>query len=139
MCVCKCAEIDSVAHFGFGVVQVAGNQGRAVGKTIAEGKGQPFVKVPIFWSARKCFLSVCYKRSLTSFSPCAEGQQLRYCGVGVGFDDVYIDGNPAELKVCYLAYASVRVKTDPGLFSVCGVLYQEWQDYCSSKVCGFMD
>ena len=34
--------------------KVAGNQGRAVGKTIAEGKGQPFVKVPVFWSARKC-------------------------------------------------------------------------------------
>lgn len=33
--------------------KVAGNQGRAVGKTIAEGKGQPFVKVPVFWSARK--------------------------------------------------------------------------------------
>ena len=28
-----------------------------------------------------------------------EGQQLRYCGVGAGFDDVYIDGNPEELKV----------------------------------------
>ena len=34
-------------------LQVAGNQGRAVGKTIAQGKGQPFVKVPVFWSARK--------------------------------------------------------------------------------------
>lgn len=33
---------------------VAGNHGRAVGKTIAEGKGQPFVKVPVFWSAREC-------------------------------------------------------------------------------------
>lgn len=31
--------------------QVAGNHGRAVGKTIA-GDPQPFVKVPIFWSAR---------------------------------------------------------------------------------------
>ena len=35
------------------LTQVAGNQGRAVGKTIAEGKGQPFVKVPVFWSARE--------------------------------------------------------------------------------------
>lgn len=61
---------------------VAGNQGRAVGKTIAEGKGQPFVKVPIFWSA--------------------QGQQLRYCGVGSGYDDVIIDGNPDELK--FVAY-----------------------------------
>lgn len=31
--------------------QVAGNHGRAVGKTIA-GSPQPFVKVPVFWSAR---------------------------------------------------------------------------------------
>ncbi|TFK91389.1 hypothetical protein K466DRAFT_482810 [Polyporus arcularius HHB13444] len=57
---------------------VAGNQGRAVGKTIAEGKGQPFVKIPVFWSA--------------------QGQQLRYCGVGAGFDGIIIDGNPEELK-----------------------------------------
>ena len=35
--------------------QVAANQGRAVGSTIA-GKAQPFVKVPIFWSARASFL-----------------------------------------------------------------------------------
>ncbi|KAI0090249.1 hypothetical protein BDY19DRAFT_939199 [Irpex rosettiformis] len=61
---------------------VAGNQGRAVGKTIAEGKGQPFVKIPVFWSA--------------------QGQQLRYCGVGAGFDDVIIDGNLDELK--FVAY-----------------------------------
>ncbi|KAI0714432.1 hypothetical protein C8T65DRAFT_644304 [Cerioporus squamosus] len=61
---------------------VAGNHGRAVGKTIAEGKGQPFVKIPVFWSA--------------------QGQQLRYCGVGAGFDDVIIDGNPDELK--FVAY-----------------------------------
>ncbi|TBU39755.1 hypothetical protein BD309DRAFT_901165 [Dichomitus squalens] len=61
---------------------VAGNHGRAAGKTIAEGKGQPFVKVPVFWSA--------------------QGQQLRYCGVGAGFDDVVIDGNPDELK--FVAY-----------------------------------
>lgn len=39
-------------------LQVAGNHGRAVGKTIAEGKGQPFVKVPVFWSARTCYVDV---------------------------------------------------------------------------------
>ncbi|KAI0636226.1 hypothetical protein C8Q77DRAFT_1102224 [Trametes polyzona] len=61
---------------------VAGNHGRAVGKTIAEGKGQPFVKIPVFWSA--------------------QGQQLRYCGVGAGYDEVHIDGNPEELK--FVAY-----------------------------------
>ena len=32
----------------------------------------------------------------------AEGQQLRYCGIGLGFDDVYIQGNPGELK--FIAY-----------------------------------
>jgi apoptosis-inducing factor 3 len=31
-----------------------------------------------------------------------EGQQLRYCGVGVGYDDIYIQGNPAEMK--FIAY-----------------------------------
>ncbi|KAH9989006.1 hypothetical protein BJV77DRAFT_1018930 [Russula vinacea] len=58
---------------------VAGNMGRAVGKTIA-GSPQPFVKIPVFWSA----------------------QGLRYCGVGVGYDDIYVQGNPAELK--FIAY-----------------------------------
>ena len=29
----------------------------------------------------------------------AEGQQLRYCGVGAGFDDVIVDGNLEEMKV----------------------------------------
>jgi len=66
-------ELRRIEHWN-----VAGNQGRAVGKTIAEGKGQPFVKVPVFWSA--------------------QGQQLRYCGVGAGFDDVIVDGNLDELK-----------------------------------------
>jgi hypothetical protein len=31
-----------------------------------------------------------------------EGQQLRYCGIGSGFDDIYIQGNPGELK--FIAY-----------------------------------
>ena len=63
---------------------VAGNHGRAVGKSIAEaasgkgGEGQPFVKVPVFWSA--------------------QGQQLRYCGVGAGFDDVIVDGDLDAMK-----------------------------------------
>ncbi|THH19824.1 hypothetical protein EW146_g1420 [Bondarzewia mesenterica] len=60
---------------------VAGNHGRAIGKTIA-GDPQPFVKVPIFWSA--------------------QGQQLRYCGVGAGYDDIIIKGDPAEMK--FIAY-----------------------------------
>ncbi|KAE9408369.1 hypothetical protein BT96DRAFT_962732 [Gymnopus androsaceus JB14] len=60
---------------------VAGNHGRAVGKTIA-GDLQPFVKTPVFWSA--------------------QGQQLRYCGYGVGHDDIVIKGDPGEMK--FIAY-----------------------------------
>ncbi|KAG1747078.1 uncharacterized protein EDB91DRAFT_1116111 [Suillus paluster] len=60
---------------------VAGNHGRAVGKTIA-GDPQPFEKVPIFWSA--------------------QGQQLRYCGIGADYDDVIIHGTPGEMK--FIAY-----------------------------------
>jgi len=70
-------ELRRIEHWN-----VAGNQGRAAGKSIADGKLQPFVKVPVFWSA--------------------QGQQLRYCGVGAGFDDVIIEGNPGELK--FIAY-----------------------------------
>ncbi|CAE6416459.1 unnamed protein product [Rhizoctonia solani] len=60
---------------------VANNHGRAVGKTIS-GSPQPFKKVPIFWSA--------------------QGQQLRYCGIGTGYDDVIIKGNPGDMK--FVAY-----------------------------------
>ncbi|KZT06056.1 uncharacterized protein LAESUDRAFT_726260 [Laetiporus sulphureus 93-53] len=70
-------EMRRIEHWN-----VAGNQGRAVGKTIAEGKPQPYVKIPVFWSA--------------------QGQQLRYCGVGAGFDDIIMVGNPDEMK--FIAY-----------------------------------
>ncbi|CCM02291.1 uncharacterized protein FIBRA_04379 [Fibroporia radiculosa] len=70
-------ELRRIEHWN-----VAGNQGRAVGRTIAEGKPQPYVKIPVFWSA--------------------QGQQLRYCGVGANFDDVIITGNPDEMK--FIAY-----------------------------------
>ncbi|PPQ70061.1 hypothetical protein CVT26_013385 [Gymnopilus dilepis] len=60
---------------------VAGNHGRAVGCNIA-GKEQPFVKVPVFWSA--------------------QGQQLRYCGLGAKFEEVIVKGDPGELK--FVAY-----------------------------------
>jgi NADPH-dependent 2,4-dienoyl-CoA reductase/sulfur reductase-like enzyme/nitrite reductase/ring-hydroxylating ferredoxin subunit len=60
---------------------VAGNHGRAVGSTIA-GKLQPFVKIPVFWSA--------------------QGQQLRYCGLGAKHEDVIIKGDPGEMK--FIAY-----------------------------------
>ncbi|OBZ72306.1 Apoptosis-inducing factor 1 [Grifola frondosa] len=81
-------ELRRIEHWN-----VASNQGRAVGKTIAEGKGQPFVKVPIFWSARAC---------LVFLNTLCGGQQLRYCGIGAGFDDVIIDGNTDEMK--FVAY-----------------------------------
>lgn len=31
--------------------------------------------------------------------PFIEGQQLRYCGVGAGYDDIIIDGSLDDLKV----------------------------------------
>ncbi|KAJ7183165.1 hypothetical protein C8R46DRAFT_1307300 [Mycena filopes] len=69
-------ELRRIEHWN-----VAGNQGRAVGKTIA-GSPQPFLKVPIFWSA--------------------QGQNIRYCGIGSGYDDIFIKGNVDELK--FIAY-----------------------------------
>jgi len=60
---------------------VAANQGRAIGASIA-GKLHAFVKVPIFWSA--------------------QGQQLRYCGYGAKHDDIFIKGDPDESK--FIAY-----------------------------------
>ncbi|KAF8907349.1 flavoprotein [Gymnopilus junonius] len=60
---------------------VAGNHGRATGSNIA-GKEQPFVKIPVFWSA--------------------QGQQLRYCGLGAKFEEVIVKGDPGELK--FIAY-----------------------------------
>ncbi|KAG9083863.1 hypothetical protein FS749_005679 [Ceratobasidium sp. UAMH 11750] len=69
-------QLQRIEHWN-----VANNHGRAVGKTIA-GLPQPFNKVPIFWSA--------------------QGQQLRYCGIGTGFDDVIIKGDPDEMK--FIAY-----------------------------------
>jgi hypothetical protein len=35
-----------------------------------------------------------------NWGPYLEG--LRYCGVGIGYDDIYVQGNPAELK--FIAY-----------------------------------
>ncbi|KAG2147680.1 hypothetical protein DEU56DRAFT_785385 [Suillus clintonianus] len=72
----KTGESRRIEHWN-----VAGNHGRAVGKTIA-GDPQPFAKVPFFWSA--------------------QGQQLRYCGLGADYDDVIIHGNPSDMK--FIAY-----------------------------------
>ncbi|KAI0067379.1 flavoprotein [Artomyces pyxidatus] len=84
------ATYPQLATGGFKRIEhwnVAGNHGRAVGKSIA-GDPQPFVKVPVFWSA--------------------QGQQLRYCGVGAGYDDIYIKGDPAEMK--FIAYYITKGK-----------------------------
>jgi NADPH-dependent 2,4-dienoyl-CoA reductase/sulfur reductase-like enzyme len=71
---------------------VAGNHGRAVGKLIAGEKGEPFDKLPIFWSAL--------------------GSQLRYVSDGnpPGFDDVYIDGKVQDLK--FAAYYAKKGKVN---------------------------
>jgi NADPH-dependent 2,4-dienoyl-CoA reductase/sulfur reductase-like enzyme len=62
---------------------VAQNQGRAVAKHIANPSLEPEFFTPVFWSA------------LTG--------QLRYCGSTVnGWDDVVLQGNPAESK--FVAY-----------------------------------
>lgn len=71
---------------------VAGNHGRAVGKTIAAGgkSTTPYDVLPIFWSAL--------------------GSQLRYVSDGnpPGFDETYVDGNPEELK--FAAYYAKKGK-----------------------------
>lgn len=82
---------------------VAGNHGRAVGKTIS-GSPEPFSKIPIFWSGREYppFWNyyLIWFAYVGVFFRGVEGQNLRYCGVGHGHDDVFIDGNLDELKVC---------------------------------------
>ncbi|TRM64743.1 hypothetical protein BD626DRAFT_567619 [Schizophyllum amplum] len=74
---------------------VAGNHGRAVGKTIA-GSPQPFLKVPVFWS----------------------GQGVRYCGLGAKFDEVILQGDPSSKFVAFYVQsgkivAVASMKTDP--------------------------
>lgn len=55
-------------------------QGREVGHNISKPDAQiEYQKVPVFWSS--------------------VGKGLRYIGTGAGFDDIYTDGNPSELKV----------------------------------------
>ncbi|KAF8313109.1 hypothetical protein DL93DRAFT_2081481 [Clavulina sp. PMI_390] len=60
---------------------VAQNHGRAVASGIA-GRPLAFNKVPVFWSA--------------------QGQQLRYVGHAVGFDDIFIQGDVDAMK--FIAY-----------------------------------
>jgi hypothetical protein len=48
--------------------------------------------------------------SLTLVDMLAEGQQLRYCGVGANFEEVIIQGNPDELKVsCLIVFKELRI------------------------------
>ncbi|KII89745.1 hypothetical protein PLICRDRAFT_107672 [Plicaturopsis crispa FD-325 SS-3] len=84
----KVYAIGDIAHFPIGGESrriehwnVAGNHGRAVGHNIARSP-QKFAKTPVFWSA--------------------QGQQLRYCGSGIGYDEVIVKGDPGELK--FIAY-----------------------------------
>lgn len=58
---------------------VAGNQGRSVGRTLA-GDQNNYDSMPIFWSAL--------------------GSQLRFVSDGnpPGYDEIYLNGNPEELK-----------------------------------------
>lgn len=59
---------------------VAGNQGRSVGRTLAGDSNNKYDSMPIFWSAL--------------------GSQLRFVSDGnpPGYDDIYLNGNPEELK-----------------------------------------
>jgi len=72
-------QIRRIEHWN-----VANNHGRAVGQIIGnpDNLSVTFAKVPIFWSA--------------------QGQQLRYCGVGEKYDDIIIQGSPDEMK--FVAY-----------------------------------
>ncbi|PPQ99135.1 hypothetical protein CVT24_009325 [Panaeolus cyanescens] len=60
---------------------VAANMGRAVGAIMC-GNPWPYTKIPVFWSAL--------------------GQQLRYTGLGLKWDDIKIVGDPDSLK--FIAY-----------------------------------
>lgn len=42
-----------------------------------------------------------------------EGQQLRYAGNGVGYEDVFIKGDPGELKVSFLMILRLDVRCNP--------------------------
>ncbi|KAG8961514.1 hypothetical protein FRC03_005312 [Tulasnella sp. 419] len=70
---------------------VANNHGRAVGQILGKTPqlAVSYEKVPIFWSA--------------------QGQQLRYCGLGAGFDDVLIKGNPDEMKFAAFYFKEGKV------------------------------
>jgi hypothetical protein len=47
------------------------------------------------------FLSIRFDEVGTLSVLVLEGQNLRYCGIGAGYDDVIINGNLDELKVSW--------------------------------------
>ena len=53
-----------------------------------------------FFGALVCLFPQKYLRS--GFNVFSEGQQLRYCGLGHGYDDIFVKGNPGDLKVSVL-------------------------------------
>ena len=61
---------------------VACNHGRDIGRTIASGRLHPHRHIPVFWSG------------LTS--------PLRYAGVGLGYNQMHVDGEPDEAE--FIAY-----------------------------------
>ena len=61
----------------------------------------------------------------------SEGQQLRYCGLGHSYDDIFIDGNPGELNV-YDVQALCENVTNR--FAVCCLLLQGRQGRCCRQV-----
>ena len=43
----------------------------------------------------------------------SEGQQLRYCGIGRGYDDIFIKGNPSDMKVSIPpSFSRFRINTN---------------------------
>lgn len=46
-------------------------------------------------------LGILYKLWVAEYA--AEGQQLRYAGNGMGYEDVIIDGSPTDMKVSILS------------------------------------
>ncbi|KAG9009413.1 hypothetical protein FRB94_012070 [Tulasnella sp. JGI-2019a] len=79
---------------------VANNHGRAVGQIIGnpDNLSVTFAKVPIFWSAPSLPRLISLIILLALKNVALEGQQLRYCGIGEGYDDIIIQGSPDEMK-----------------------------------------
>jgi NADPH-dependent 2,4-dienoyl-CoA reductase/sulfur reductase-like enzyme len=104
---------------------VAQNAGRAVARDITHPKEAPWSFIPVFWSALS--------------------GQLRYCGnASAGWDDIVIQGNPAEGK--FVAYycrgetvlAMSAMGRDPVL-AQCSTLMYENKMPSKSQIVGGLD